>query len=369
VLPRLLQGAGGVYTIAIHPDEFVHANGEHQSFSTRWSQLAAGAGIRTRQVDAYAPDFFRQLEGCDAFMWRFDFGAPERLFAKRLLSAVEHTGIPVFPSWRTAWHFEDKVAQRYLLEAAGVPTPRTWVFWSRAAAMDFIRTATYPLVIKFASGFRSANVRMLHTSDEAVYWIDKLFGAGAFSLDERPPASPLRAGLRRVRSALRALRGRSLADPGPGDEWQQGYVYLQEYLPGNLFDTRVTVIGDRAFAYRRLNRPGDFRASGSGRFEWNPDDIDLETVRMAFRTARTLDAQCVAIDGLRRGREPVVGEISYTFASWCVRECPGHWTLRGDSASAPLTWVPGKLAPENAIFQDFLSALSRRGVVHHAIAN
>lgn len=30
-------------------------------------------------------------------------------------------------------------------------------------------------------------------------------------------------------------------------------------------DTRVTVIGHCAFGYRRYNRPGDFRASGSGR--------------------------------------------------------------------------------------------------------
>ena len=38
--------------------------------------------------------------------------------------------------------------------------------------------------------------------------------------------------------------------------WQidKNYIYFQEFIPGNEFDTRVTVIGDRAFAFRRMNR-------------------------------------------------------------------------------------------------------------------
>lgn len=42
------------------------------------------------------------------------------------------------------------------------------------------------------------------------------------------------------------------------------YVYFQDFIPGNDFDTRVTIIGDRAFGFTRNVRPGDFRASGSG---------------------------------------------------------------------------------------------------------
>jgi glutathione synthase/RimK-type ligase-like ATP-grasp enzyme len=355
-----------VITIAIHPDAFVHANGERQSFSTRWSALAARAGARVREVDAYASDFFRQLDGCDGFMWRFDFAAPERLFARRLLAAVEHVGIPVFPCWRTAWHFEDKVAQHYLLEAAGLPAPRTWVFWNRSKAADFTRRATYPLVIKLAQGYRSANVRLLQSAADAAYWIDQLFGMGALGLDDRR-ASGLRLAARRARSAVRALRGRPAVLCAPEDEWQRGYLYLQEFLTGNTHDTRVTVIGHRAYAFRRLNRPGDFRASGSGRIDWNPREVDTDAIRLAFRAAATLGTQCVAVDVLRRGARLVIAEISYTFASWAVRDCPGHWVLHGDPPAA-LSWTAGQLAPEDAIFEDFLQALEGKHGVAHAHA-
>jgi hypothetical protein len=99
------------YTIAIQPDQLTQKNGEKQSFSSLWTERAAQTGVNVRTVNVYAPDFFDQLEGCDGFMWRFGYSPNPRLFAKRLLPAIEHgLGIPVFPSSETAWHFEDKIA-------------------------------------------------------------------------------------------------------------------------------------------------------------------------------------------------------------------------------------------------------------------
>jgi hypothetical protein len=141
---------------------------------------------------------------------------------------------------------------------------------------------------------------------------------------------------------------------------QHGYVYLQEFLPGNDYDTRVTVIGHRGFAFRRLNREGDFRASGSGRIIWTPAEIDPRMVRLGFRVARQLGTQSVAIDGLLKHGEPVVGEISYTYASWAIRDCPGHWVLDGDPMTGELGWVEGSTRPEDAIFDDFVAHLESR---------
>ena len=141
---------------------------------------------------------------------------------------------------------------------------------------------------------------------------------------------------------------------------QRGYFYVQEFLPGNEFDTRITVIGNRAFAFRRMNRLGDFRASGSGRIDWTPEEIDLDAVRLAYRVARQLDTQSIAVDVLRRRGEAVINEISYTYASWAVRDCPGHWRLHGAPDTGRLFWVQGSTRPEDAIFDDFVASLSAR---------
>jgi glutathione synthase/RimK-type ligase-like ATP-grasp enzyme len=342
-----------VLTIAIQPDRVVQPNGVRQSYSDRWMELAAAQGIAVRRVDMYQPNPLSQLAGCDGLMWRFGYNAPERPFAKRLVQAVEHgLRLPVFPSTRSAWHFEDKIAQHYLLDAAGIPAPRTWVFWSRAAAEAFCRSATFPLVLKLSSGYRSSNVRLLRTPAEAEYYIRQLFGNGVYDLG-RPAAGGFAGRTwERGRAALKTWLGRG---PLEKQELQRGYVYLQEFLPGNEFDTRVTVIGNRAFAYRRLNRPNDFRASGSGRPVWDPAEIDLQFVRLAFQVAQQLGTQSVAIDGLKRGHEHLIGEISYTYVSWMVRECPGHWRLQGSPDAGRLEWVAGQMAPDDAIFNDFIA--------------
>ena len=133
-------------------------------------------------------------------------------------------------------------------------------------------------------------------------------------------------------------------------------------MPGNRYDTRVTVIGDRAFVFRRFNRPDDFRASGSGRIDWDREQVDEASVRLAFRAARCLRTQSLAVDLLQHDGRALLAEISYTYASWAVRDCPGHWVLRGDADSGSLTWSEGSMHPEDAIFDDFVASLSSRDV-------
>jgi glutathione synthase/RimK-type ligase-like ATP-grasp enzyme len=347
------------YTVAIQPDQLTQKNGEKQSFSARWAARAADTGVNVRTVDVYARDFFQQLAGCDGFMWRFGYSPAPRLFAKRLLPAIEHgLGIPVFPSFETAWHFEDKIAQTYLLQAADFPTPATWVFWDRTSALDFCRSATYPLVLKLSFGYQSANVRLLNSFDDAAYWIARVFGPGVTGLP--PLASRWRETLQRAKGALRHMKGASTFEDLEYCELQHGYFYVQEFLPGNEYDIRVTVIGNRAFAFRRFNRPGDFRASGSGRIDWDPQQIDEEGVRLAFRVARRLRTQSLAVDLLQRGGRKVLAEISYTYASWAVRDCPGHWVRQGDADAGSLSWIAGGMHPENAIFDDFVARVKSR---------
>jgi glutathione synthase/RimK-type ligase-like ATP-grasp enzyme len=355
--------------IAIQPDAFVHTNGERQSFSERWTKLSQDAGIEPVPVDVFAPDIMEQIAACDAFMWRPSPTARPREYAKRLLYAVEAgMGKPLFPSLKSWWHFEDKVIQYYFFAAAGIPTLVTNIFWDQASAERFCDTADYPFVLKLAIGYRGQNVRLVHNRREAQHYIEQLFGPGVTSLAYGPaPASRLL--LRRLRIAKEAMRGRNPNTSTSTAELQHGYFYAQKFLPGNDFDTRITVTGDRAFIFRRHNRPDDFRASGSGRFDWDPSPVGEDAVRLAYKVARKLQAQTVGVDILRRDGEPVITELTLTYAGWCVRDCPGHWTLVGTPESGTLHWVEGSMLPEDAIFEDFLAeiAQTKDNAPHHDV--
>jgi hypothetical protein len=117
-----------------------------------------------------------------------------------------------------------------------------------------------------------------------------------------------------------------------------------------MYDTRITIIGNRAFGFRRWNREADFRASGSGRLDHDPSQVDLGCVELAFEVARKLGTRCMAFDIIDQDGSPVITEISWTFLASAVHACPGHW--RPD-----LTWVAGQLWPQEAQVSDFVALI------------
>jgi hypothetical protein len=149
--------------IALQPDSQLLTSGRYQSSSERWVERLREVGHEPRLVDASKPDFFDRVAGCDGFMWWYAHLAHLRNFAGRVVAVVEHgMGLPVFPSRETVWHFDDKVAQSYLLRAAGIPMPQTWIFWRKDEATEFCRSAARRLRTQ------SLAVDVLHRSGELV---------------------------------------------------------------------------------------------------------------------------------------------------------------------------------------------------------
>lgn len=354
------------FVIAIHPDDYTNPSRQQHddASSPRWAQYLEQAGCTVRTVDVYSPEILSDLAGCDAFMWRWaHFWGMHRL-AHRLLPVIENElGLLVYPDQKTCWHYDDKAAQFFLMQALGIRTPKTWVFFSAERAHQWATQETYPVVHKLTTGAGSTNVSLVTSENEAHRLIDRLFIDGCFELAEMTDSViPIRE---RVSNAMRMLRGVQ-AKPklsASGDVFHKGMIYFQQFIPNNSFDIRVTVIGHRAFAFRRINRENDFRASGSGQIAFSPLDVPLDAVRLAFDAARRLACQSLAFDILiDHDQAPVIVEISYTYASWAVHECPGHWEQNAIAPTSPLTWVEGPIWPERAQIDVVLSQLRHRNL-------
>lgn len=342
--------------IGIHLDE----KGEG-SFSDNWIDFLNKKEVKYKVLDLTQPDSVEQAKQCDGIMWRWAHNPQDKQCAQKILFSIEHIlKIPVFPDISTSWHYDEKTAQFYLLEEINAPVLDTWLFWERDAAIEWAQSATYPLIFKLSSGAGSSNVMKVSNFAEARTLIRKMFEHGFFpyTINEFqksliPTNLPgFKALLSRFIHAFNyVLRGDY--PPLNPSFWKPefGYAYFQEFLPGNEFDTRITIIGDRAFAFRRMNRPGDFRASGSGNIDYEQEKIDKRCIEIAFKISGKCKFQSMAYDFLVKNNNPVVCEISYTFSNQAVYDCPGHW-------DSQMQWHDGHMRPGEAQCEDFLNKIS-----------
>lgn len=136
-------------------------------------------GIDFKKVDCYDTDIIQRLDDCGGLMWNWnqnDYKAA--LLARQLTISLEKKGIKVFPNTNTSWHFDDKVGQKYLLEAIGSPLVKSYVFYSAQEALDWIEKTSFPKVFKLRGGAGSINVRLIKTKKTARQLIKKAFTNG-----------------------------------------------------------------------------------------------------------------------------------------------------------------------------------------------
>lgn len=330
-------------------------------FSSRWIEYCRNNGIAHEIVDCYDTDVIGRIEAFDGLLWHFDHNEPtDLLMARHVLLAAEHIGLATFPNAATCWHFDDKIAQKYLLQAIGAPLVPTHVFYDEQAALTWLKTARFPLVRKLRRGAGSFNVRMIKDYQGARRHCGRMFGRGlspvprAFADSRRRlrQMSDSRVFWDRVRRLpahvrlMRERRRRALPE--------RGYVLFQEFMPGNDYDTRIAVVGQRAWGFTRDVRKGDFRASGSGAIRYDLERIHPDAVKIAFTVAAALRSQSTAFDFLLDPiGKPVIVEVSFGYAPAPVHDAPGHW-------EPDLSWHPGHTWPEHAILSDLLQEIERR---------
>lgn len=312
--------------IAIH-----HSPG---SFSDRWISYCEEKGIPYKIVEAYSSDIVKQVEDCDAFMWHHHHANyKDSLFAKQLLYSLQTAGKKVFPNFNTGWHFDDKVGQKYLLEAIGAPLVPSYVFYTKKEALDWIEKTTFPKVFKLRGGAGASNVKLARTKNDARKFVNRAFGKG-FSQFGR--TANLKERYRKWQDGKDSFLGvcKGIYRLFVSTEFsrmhgrERGYAYFQDFVPSNKFDIRVVVIGtNRAFGLKRMVRKDDFRASGSGNIVYDKSEIDERCVKISFDVAKNLKTQSLALDFVfDKDNNPLIVEISYGYSIKAYYKCEGYWT-------------------------------------------
>ncbi len=330
-------------------------------FHPRWVGWCEEHGIEVKRVNCHASDIVSQLSGCDGLLWHHSQMNPaDLLVAKGILQALEHTGFQVFPDWRTAWHFDDKLSQKYLFEALDFPFLPTWAFLDRGSALAWIEQAQFPKVFKLRGGAGSANVRLVRTRAEARKLVRQAFGRGFPNYDAW---GSLKERWRKVRlrktSPIEILKGiaRFAYPPGfcrvLGREY--GYVYFQEFIDSLSCDYRTIVIGKKCLSIKRNTRDNDFRASGSGLLEYSKSLFEKQLIQTSFECAERLGSKCAAMDFIISEGKFLLVEVSYGFPTGpFAQDCPGYW-------DRSFRWQAGAVDPQGWMLADFVESLKTAG--------
>lgn len=304
------------------------------------------------ELDSSEPLFWEKVKGITHFIYKWSHNHSDHQIANAIIPIIQyHMGIKCFPSWETSWHYDDKIKQAYLLKAHGYPVCESYVFYHKEKAKEWLQNARFPLIFKLKSGSGSYNVRLINSKRQALRLIRKSFRKGinqnkigfyyrlkTFNFN---PTRIIRYYAIKFRNVLIGK------DPHPFWQRQKNYILFQKFMPGNSYDTRVQVTGNRAFAFIRYNRKNDFRASGSNNWSLDHENIDMRFVSMALEISKKLKFQSMAYDFIYDEKgNPAIVEISYCYGDY-PEFSTGYWDEK-------LKWHSGRFVPQYLELVDLL---------------
>lgn len=322
------------------------------AYSKRWIEYCKINGIKYRIVDAYSNSIIEDLQGCTVFLWHHHHGSYKDVnFAKQLLFSLEQSGMKVFPDFKTGWHFDDKLGQKYLFEAHSIPSAKAWVFYDKKSAYEWLEETDYPKVFKLRGGAGSANVRLIRSKSDARKVVKKAFSSGFGAFDYFGLAKDKFGLFLKGKASIRAVVRYTLMWLFPSRYEQhllprhKGYIYFQEFIPNDGYDIRIEITGDKALALTRRTREGDFRASGSNNVIYDTDLLNSEVITFAFDVADKLGLQSCALDIVRDKRDGklYIIENSYCYGVDDDEFDHGFWTREGvyfkDAKFNGIDWI------------------------------
>lgn len=318
--------------IAINQDAgFTHST----NWVFPWRQFCLDNNIDFEIVDVLSCNSIEVLKKFDCFLWHFgQYSHKEMLEARSILNSLEKIGVKVFPSFNDSWHFDDKIAEMYILQAINAPIPKSQVFYSKKDLQDALSNGLFqfPIVAKLRTGSGSHNVKLLRKESQMIRYGKRMFGRGfnpAPSLLYKT-SSNVRSShnktdflkkAKRIPEFLRILRD---ARRFPKEK---DYIYLQEFIPNDGYDLKVVVVGDKCAGLVRPVRSHDFRASGGGEVFFEKKYFTKEIIHSAFETADKLNTQCIGFDFVvnKDNGKGYIVEMSYGFSHEAVLSSGGYF--------------------------------------------
>jgi glutathione synthase/RimK-type ligase-like ATP-grasp enzyme len=299
--------------------------------------------LELNKIDYKLIPFYNQKEFWDSinksshFIARYRGTEKDLSLMQAILPEIERNGVYALPNFNTAYHCGDKSRLAPFYEANNINHPKTYLFWEIEHVISVLDSGSivFPVIVKLRRGASSTNVIKVNNKKQLLKLAKNIFlkGVKPGMLEEAAYGSGYFLSL--ILKSLKKQSAQSIKDLrhklhyirlNDTREIESSCLIVQQYHPNNSFDTRITIIGDRAFGFRRFNRKDDFRASGSGLIDYDTNEIDSSMIKLAFELSKKFDFQTMAYDFIYDTEgNPTVLEHNFTYVDSAVSKCPIYW--------------------------------------------
>lgn len=183
-----------------------------------------------------------------------DPGLMQKGYMEDVLYGLKLKGAVLIPEWRYMRAHHNKVMMEKIrdIELSSINTGiYSRYYGCNEDFMNEINEIVFPCVYKSAEGTGSRGVALLKDKNSAIKFLKKE------NLNERYS----------LKQTVNRLLGRS--KPPYYSRYRNKFV-IQNFVQGLSGDFKVLVFGEKYYALSRTNRDNDFRASGSGRLNYEP---------------------------------------------------------------------------------------------------
>lgn len=195
-----------------------------------------------------------------------DKGLLYKSFIADILLGLKLKGAEIIPDYKCFHAHHNKSFQEILrneIDIKGLVNTSSLSFGCKEEFIEYDKSnISYPVVLKSSEGCRSKSVSLNHNQKQLLKNVKKI----SKSID--------------YKDALRFFLKRYLRKGYIPESNHRNKFILQEFIPNLTGDYKVLIYGDKYYVLTRNNRKDDFRASGSGLFEFQKE-LPIEIFRIS----------------------------------------------------------------------------------------
>ena len=275
--------------------------------------------VKYKVIDITKSDWLKNIlkEDFDCFLARAPGSISyfKQLCDERLYVINNILKKKIYPTYEEILIYENKRMLAYWLAANNVPHAKTWIFYHKEEAIQFVKNCTFPLVAKTSIGAGGSGVIIFKKKEKVIQYIEKAFSDEGISRKWGPNFRKINLLKRLIKrlinipETVKYFQKKHLCatiDP------QRRFVIFQDYIKSDA-EWRCVRIGDSFFAHKKNHTFGELM-SGTSKVQWEKPSEELLNFVKNVTDKRNFLCQSIDLFEYRDGKL-LVNEIQCFWGS------------------------------------------------------